>query len=76
MHDIQSSGNGAARLGKDMKLVFKIKPVYGRILYEPVSTEAKAIMIVAEQKTATESDLKVLKDGGFELEIRPFGERG
>lgn len=52
-----------------MKLQFKIKTVYGKILYYPMNEAAKAIVGISGQKTLVEYQLDGLFRAGFEVEL-------
>lgn len=53
-----------------MKILIQIKSVYGNEMIYPVCENAKRFAALAGKKTLSRSDLKIIKDLGFEIEIQ------
>lgn len=51
------------------ELKYKVKTVYGKELYYPDNTAAKAICAVAGQKTLSRRDLERLGCAGFRVTV-------
>jgi len=53
------------------KISLKAKSVYGTIQYYPADDLSAVIAKCAGQKTITETQQRILKEAGYEIEINP-----
>jgi len=52
-----------------MKILIKIKTVYGNQLFYPVCEKAKLFTQLLGKKTLSTSDLRTIKELGFKIEV-------
>lgn len=53
-----------------MKIVIENRPSYGEDRYYPVDDNAKRFAKLADTKTLTRFVLKIIKDLGYEIELK------
>lgn len=53
-----------------MILEFKVKSVYGKVLYYPLNEAANAIVSISGQRTLVPYQLDALERAGFEVRIK------